>query len=314
VGLDAYVRCRCWENGAVTSPPPHRQHVRRNHEGDLVLDLPRRERQDEHAEFEAWLAACCPHPNMEYAEECIGSWGGLRAFQSQLVEFGIEQLPTLRDVLPNANEGTVPADRSAAALAELDDFARRDFGATIVLIDAATSEALHEHVPLYSGWFLSAPGGWEGGVDPSGFVVRGPAGVRAWLLRLARRGGGAKQQVIRTDPAGWVVTRPSTDVSSRVRTWLESLGRGGEKREWFRSMRFRQEQLGPQAVRMTDERSGKDFVSPFGIRGSGFGVTYPPLLAVERRVRPPNAFDYILRPLRAVFRASVETGNPVHWT
>ena len=177
MGLDAIVRCRCWENGKISSPPPHISNVKVDEEDNLVLDLPWQDNRDKHDSFDDWIEHCCTHPRMEQARERISNWGGYRQFQSQLMEFGIDQFPTLRDMLPKSNGGHVPADRSRAALAELDDFSLRQFGSKVVLVDAAAGDELYEYIPIYEGVFMLAPGNWDGGVDLRGFFVRGPQGI-----------------------------------------------------------------------------------------------------------------------------------------
>jgi hypothetical protein len=98
------------------------------------------------------------------------------------------------------------------------------------------------------------------------------------------------------------------------------------KREFFRSSRFSQERLGERQYRFVDERSGRSFLSPLGVSENvpwpdgrmqddqgRCNSAYPSSLAVERRKRAASEFDYILRPLRSVFQASLDTGNPVQW-
>jgi len=325
MGLDAFVRCTCWETRSVRTPPPHADHVRLDEDGRVTLDLPWDGNEDKHSEFDRWLETCCPHPDMDYASEHVSNWGGLRQFQSQLLELGIDQFPTLRDVLPQTNGGRVSAEQSRAALVELDDFGRRSLGSKVVLVDEEAGEAIHEYIPLYRGWFLYAPGGWEAGVDPAGFFVCGPSGVRAWLARIAHREGGPKQVVVKALPSGHVVTRPSRDIVSKLRARLMKFA-SATRQERFRSARFRQERLGPKAFRLTDERTGRSLIAPFGISrhvpwpdgrlqndAGRVNEKYPNRMIVERRAREPSEFEYILRPLRILFRASVETRNPVQW-
>jgi hypothetical protein len=327
MGLDARVRCRCWEENRVTGPPPFAEHARFDDPVGPRLELPYdRDNYDKHDAFEQWLETCCPHPRMEQAAEYVANWGGLRQFQSQLQEFGIEQFPTLRDVLPRSNDGGATAGQSAAALKELDDFARRDPGSKVVLVDAETGDVLHEYIPIYRGWCVAAPGNWEAGVDPDGFFVRGPSPWRGAVLKLASRHGGVKLRAVRKLADGGAIMRPARDPVSVLRKWLAAVANGGEKREKFRSRRFRQEPLGPTSFRLVDESSRAEFESPIGVlkavpwpdgrtyndRGQLRSV-YPTRLAVESRRRGVDEFDYILRPLRVVFRASVETGNPVQW-
>lgn len=326
MGLDATVRCRCWENGTLTSPPPHGEHVRLDEmEQCVFLDLPwNAENREKHDAFEKWLASCCPHPQMEAAAEWISNWNGLRAFQSRLQELGLEKFPILSAVLPNANGGLVSPEQSRQALEELERFAQGHAGNKVVLADVETGEALQEYIAVYQGWFMCGPGGWEGGVDPEGFFIRGPSRTRGLLGKLGMIGGKSKDHVTVKD--GLTITRPSNGVFSRLKRSLLKYAASGERFERFRSMRFHQEQLGPKLFRLRDDASGHEFVSPLGIsrqvawpdgklqNAEGrCNFTYPKRFVVERRQRSKDEFEYILRPLRIVFAASVETGNPVHW-
>src|SRR5215203_3499010 len=133
MGLDATVRCRCWEEKRFRTPPPFAEHVRVDEEACLNLDLPWEGNQDKHLRFARWRETCCTHDRMNYACEAIASWTGYRVFQAKLAEFGWQHFPTLHAVLPKGNGGLTSPQNSATALIELDDFARRDFGQQTVL-------------------------------------------------------------------------------------------------------------------------------------------------------------------------------------
>lgn len=94
----------------------------------------------------------------------------------------------------------------------------------------------------------------------------------------------------------------------------------------FRSSDFRQQKTGEDALLLTDQRSGHSFRSPVGVSKDipwpdgrmqndqgRMNLGYPTHLHVERRRRTPDTFNHIVRPLRSVLQASIETGNPVQW-
>src|SRR5215471_17512810 len=171
MGLDAFVRCRCWEEGNITSPPPFAELVRVGSEGLLELDLPWDENEGKHKEFEEWLRTCCAHPDMRQADEHISNWSGYRLFQQQLRTFGLELFPTLEEILPENNGGQAPAEKAAVALNELDIFCRQNFGESIELVDAGTGQTLQTYIESYDPRFLFSPEG-DAGVVPSGYFVR----------------------------------------------------------------------------------------------------------------------------------------------
>src|SRR5579872_2123919 len=119
MGLDATVRCRCWEDGTVT-PCPFPELVFLDNEGYLNLTLSWKDNPDTHRRFDQWLRTCCPHEDMEYASEHISNWSGYRFLQQRLAEIGWQHFPTLKAELPNANGGVMQSSASRTALDELD--------------------------------------------------------------------------------------------------------------------------------------------------------------------------------------------------
>jgi len=292
MGLGAYVRCRCWEDGNITSPPPFAEHVRLDSEDCLDLDLPWDENQEKHEVFNEWLGSCCAHPDMRQAEEHISNWTGYRLFQQQMRAFGLEHFPVLTEVLPEVNGGQAPAEKAAAALKELDKFCTLNFGERVELVSLDTGETIHSYVEAYEGIFHYAPTG-NAGVDPEGFFVRH--------------------------------------------------GKGEDQEEVFRSMRFSQEYLGRTEVprpagipegatwpgkggrkkfKLTDIATGRSIITALGVctyhqepsPDGELQEVYPMQVEVQRRQMKSSDFLYILKPLRIVFKASLQTGNPVCWT
>src|SRR5215510_15478041 len=116
MGLDAAVRCRCWEDGKTAQPVPFAEHVHIDSDGRISLDLPWDNNEQKHLRFEKWSRSCCPHENMEQVWVHISNWGGYRLFQQQIRAFGLQHFPVLTEVLPEVNGGQAPAEKSAAAL------------------------------------------------------------------------------------------------------------------------------------------------------------------------------------------------------
>ncbi|MDG4799805.1 hypothetical protein [Micromonospora sp. WMMD980] len=122
MGLDAYVSCRCWQDDLATPCPVGP--VGHDEDGHLaLLQTGAYDAAADHA-FHAWRAGdACPHPHMELVSEGVANWTGVRLFQQALRAAGANRFPTLTAALPDRNDGGLPADRAADALAELDAFA-----------------------------------------------------------------------------------------------------------------------------------------------------------------------------------------------
>lgn len=173
MGLDAFVYCRCWQDG-LTSPAPVGP-VGFDEEG--YLDLLGPGDGEPRAVFDRWLAGACPHERMEQASEHLANWAGYRLFQQALGAAGWADAPTLRAELPSANGGRMGAEAAARVLGELDHFERwAVIDDRIVLVDEATGEVALTYVAAYQGALMLGPG-YRAGVDPEGFFVLDPGYV-----------------------------------------------------------------------------------------------------------------------------------------
>ena len=136
MGLDATVRCRCFEEGRLRPGPVPLDDVYVDEEGYLSsrkLDAARARltyRQflarygDLQREFEDWADSCCEHEDAELCAEHVANWSGCAEFRELVKRAGGEKnYPLLSALLPDGNGGTYPAEKAAAALAELDRFA-----------------------------------------------------------------------------------------------------------------------------------------------------------------------------------------------
>jgi hypothetical protein len=168
VGLDAYVYCRCWQDG-LAAPPPVGP-VGFDEDGCLNLLLPWEGNEAAHDAFNTWLMRACLHEQMEQAGEHVSNWAGLRLFQQALQAAGWS-LPALHAGLPNTNGGSMPAAQAARVLEELDSFeSRARIEDATVLVDEATGRVLMTYIAAYDGVIILGPG-YRAGVDPNGFFV-----------------------------------------------------------------------------------------------------------------------------------------------
>lgn len=135
MGLDATVRCRCFEEGKLKPGPVPMSDVYVDEEGYLSsrkLDAASKRltyRQfdarygDLQREFMHWVDSCCEHEGGEYCSEWVSNWAGCAEFKSLVEDAGGEaEFPLLSKLPPEANGGTYPAEMAAATLEELDRF------------------------------------------------------------------------------------------------------------------------------------------------------------------------------------------------
>lgn len=68
MGLDAFVPCRCWQEGLTSEPPTPRALIVWT-EGELDLTLPYDGNEELYSRFDGWKHDCCEHKDIEYAAE-----------------------------------------------------------------------------------------------------------------------------------------------------------------------------------------------------------------------------------------------------
>jgi hypothetical protein len=249
-------------------------------EGYLNLDLPWDSNDQKFREFDRWKKTCCPHEWTDYARERISNWSGYRLFQQRLAEIGWQHFPVLQAELPEANGGLTDAKAAAAALEELAFLeSTAHSGQDVVLMDLSDGEMLYRYIEAYQGIFTwCGKSGMDLGVDPNGFFVR-----------------------LREDKGA-----PGVDL--------------------FRSKQFEQEHIRENEIIFRDVETGEVFRGACGVTRVAswpdgrlqndegrVNQIYPKHLQVEMKPRTSADLDYIIQPLKRIFGASVETGNPVRW-
>lgn len=288
MGLDASVRCTCYEDGRTLPPPVPAELLAFDDEGWLQLDLPYEGNEEQFARFARWWSASCEHEDMRAARVHVSNWSGYRAFQQALGRAGWARFPTLKAELPEVNGGSTSAAAAALALEELAWFREHaDLGHNWFLVDGETGETLHEYIAAYEGKFvLGGRSGMDVGIDPEGlFIVSRTEPPRELFraLRLEQRLLDPAREAAGGDPGP--VELVDLDTGRRLEC---EMAVSGNQVPW------------PDG-RMQDDEGRLRF-------------SYPRRLQVERRAISPSTFDYVLQPLEEVFRAAVATGNPVHWT
>lgn len=177
MGITASVMCRCYQEGRTTPCPFPDQFVA-DPQAMPSLEWSYEPDEDEAAEayeeLQAWLATCCPHPNLIYAQEFIASWKGYQAFSDALEELGAGRFPHLMAHLPDGDEGVTAPTVAAAMLNELDDFARLQSAVRHpVLIDDERGEVISMGSHILNGALsVDTMNGLDIGFNAQGFFVR----------------------------------------------------------------------------------------------------------------------------------------------
>lgn len=121
MGLDAAVRCRCWEDGRCAPPPPGL--IPTWVDDEQLTPSPLRDGElssvwDDVIAMDRWAHSCCEHEEMQYKER-IGNaalWGELA---SVIEKLGPTKLPVLIRDFPETNAGKLSAVDAPAAKLEL---------------------------------------------------------------------------------------------------------------------------------------------------------------------------------------------------
>jgi hypothetical protein len=216
----------------------------------------------------------CPHPDSDLASGKVSTWNGVSGFTNALERAG--RFPVL---LAEVGQLSRPTEAAAAgqALAELAAFRATDgdVGELILMVDTDSGAELGRFDASLCGPYVLA---------------------------------GSGPQHVSFDDRGLFVV-PAAE----------------QKPELFRAMRVEQRLLaeparGATPVEYVDLDSGRRFEcrTPVEVRdyhpGGGFDVSHPRRLQVERRPFGVDHFAGLIATLESLFRASVRTGNPVHWS
>ena len=161
MGLDATVRCRCFEEGKLKPGPVPYDDLYIDGEGYIAsrrldtrrAELGRRRFAARYGELEKafydWSDHCCEHENGDYVVEWVSNWAGVVEFESRVEEAGGEaEFPLLSHMLPHGNGGIYPVELAEATLKELDRFLEIITNVDEwVIVDAETEEKIWTSTP-----------------------------------------------------------------------------------------------------------------------------------------------------------------------
>lgn len=276
--IDASVMCNCFRDGKTKPPPVPLAQLEFDSEG-YINTKPGYESIESANNLYYWEQTCCEHKGMKAAFAGIANKSGYRYFQTALAQLGWENFPTLESELYDESRATTPTRLSAIALTELDWFSQLEqVGTQTVLIDSQTRDVVKSHLTGFGGLFLRRfPSGPNTGLSDSELYVE-------------------------------------TSNSKTILFHSESFTQSKPKKKWFANEII--------SVVWKDLKSGKRFKSsdPLAIhkhddQGNQSIDYYPQRMHIETDWKVfSKEFDYIVKPLKTIFQASVDTGNPVRWS
>jgi hypothetical protein len=274
MGLDAFVRCRCWEDG--TTVPFEFGDLLEVADGRVIPAVARSKRTAPMYEaYARWIDACCPHPRMVFRQEWIANWYGVSEFRRALNEIDASRFPNLLREIPTLNGGQTDPAQAVNCSAELDLFlASPPFGRQILLMDATTGKRMRR-LTGDGYWFTSAP-------------------IRKRLFRKpeTRRVGAGERGLYVEDGDGNELLCAKQ---------VEQIVHGE------RSIELRDPATGASVI----VAAGLSVEEPDP--NGNWLERYPALLAVELAEDTVEEYQDLVERLKSVFRASADTGNPVFW-
>lgn len=276
MGLDAFVRCRCFEDGKCRPAPVPWEDLFVDEEGYVssrTLETAYQELgwKDYRKQYGVlsdamweWNEHPCEHENGKYCSEWVGTWAGVSGYRALIASVGQEKLPVLSKMLPEANGGCFPVELAEAALRELDILDEESSKTEDVLIEGENGEEAWRISSGHPYAFMFSPRGYQVGLADEGLFVA--EGDRIVFLSAH----------FRQTPTGYVENGDHEML-------LESLDEGGnptgERYKVFGSLLH-----------------GKDAEMSF----------------VVRRMQSEGQ-TWRSDVLRRLLRASLETGNPIQW-
>lgn len=145
MGFDAKVKCNCYRDNKLSSPPPYAEFVKEDDWG-LELDLDYRSNKKAFQEFEAWLDSNpCEHEGFDMYYARLGNLSGMSAILTMLSEIGgDERYPMLHEYM-GVHDNEIPASDAPKLLAEVNRFkTERSTEAKVCLVNTTQNEFIHE--------------------------------------------------------------------------------------------------------------------------------------------------------------------------
>jgi len=147
MGLDAFVRCNCYEEGKTKPLPFNKDWLFLNEDGIFEILFPEGVPQEEQwaleDELTLWLETCCEHEELYRCYTRVGNIHGIDKFCRALEqsERGSNKYEILLNNIPAGNYGMIDISVNAQIAAKLDEFCKQLSEETgIFLIDVKTGD------------------------------------------------------------------------------------------------------------------------------------------------------------------------------
>lgn len=273
MGLDAFVPCNCYREGKTKTPPPTSEELYIDEDGLLrpvrYRGIPYKELENDkeflkiYDELYDWKVQACEHKDGYYADESVGNWSTARYLKWVVCHFPEGSFPSLINLIPRNNRGSVPAKDAPEILRELEELRKRlPEIEGFFLVDGTTEQVLFEGSDYLGGNF-------------------------AWI----------KYQILGFNENGLYVLDRATDKRLfQAKVVMETIVTDDD---------------GKELTLWIDESNPEKqiVVNQAPISELKYNIGY---LKVENRPMTPEDV-YSIEPLERLFKASIETGNPVFW-
>ena len=279
MGLDAFVRCNCYEEGKAK---PFIPNIELYYDDDNYIDVVRTPNMSEEEYIKLsndvykWSRNCCEHRYMHCCRKRVGSWADIRSFTQALEAF--DCFNTLLSIIPSGNGGYVKLEQAKAALKEISFFAEKigEYANTSLLNKNTGSEVYH-YIARYNGEF-------------------------AWSKKA--------NQIIGLDADGLFVKKYNSGREIfRSMNFTQQVFTAKSKFciKHFLGKQVENKKGRPEAV-ISDTSSGKSVKIFTAIADSDKKVSFE---VIKRKMNINDFYAYL--PLKSLLEASLETGNQIVW-
>lgn len=172
MGLDAYVRCRCWSDERPPEPDALRGLIELDDGEPFLSPGYSGNRKALYGQLRDYISSFCPHEEMRLVSEWLGSWSRVGHFVEILRELDANRFSTLIHVFPEANGGEVDSELLPRLLSELDQFDSLGiFGRRLVLVQEESDYEICS-VGIDTNYVFAVGPEQVQGLSPRGFYVR----------------------------------------------------------------------------------------------------------------------------------------------
>lgn len=275
MGFNAFVICRCYQDGK-TEEPPGKEYVKFDSDG-LYIDVPnnidKEQRWELEDKFDKWRSSACPHKEMELCCEHLSNNQGMYDFINMLIEK--KGYPILSECLPRVNGGMMLPEQAKDCRDELERLESMDLSQIkIQLHEVFTPKLLMD-------------------VDKDH--------NRTFILTAYNK----RNCVLSED--GFIITENKTKSDGETLRYIVFQSKHFTVQK-VRKFFFNKKPL----FRYTDIDTGKRYECDINLDSENLSPSKE-FVVSETALKIIDEYSYIIEPLRKLIRASLDTGNPIHW-